>query len=114
MLNNSSSDSICSLELTLLRWLCVSAASDDARSRALSGLQKYGWCDQDHAIVFDALRKVPGRDKRPLREQLPVIATRMGFPDIAWEDYFMVSAPIPEEGILAILRKLADLGTTSH
>jgi NAD(P)H-dependent FMN reductase len=114
MPNNNSSDSVASLELTLLRWLCISAASDDARKRVLSALPGYKWHNTDHAIVFDALKRVPDRDKRPLREQLPAIATRMGFPDIAWEDYFVVSAPVSEEGIPAILRKLVDLGTTSQ
>jgi NAD(P)H-dependent FMN reductase len=113
MPNDHSSDSIASLELALLRWLCVSATSDDSRSRILSALPGHKWRDADHAIVFDALRRIPDRDNRPLREQLPAIATRMGFPDIAWEDYFVVSAPVSEEGIPAILRKLVDLGTTS-
>jgi hypothetical protein len=114
MPNISSSDSIPSLELALLRWLCLSADLNDARSQALSALQRYKWRDEDHRIVFAALNKVPERDKRPLREQLPAIATRMGFPDIAWEDYFAVSAPITAEEILAILQKLADSGTTSE
>ena len=108
MPSDRSSDSIAFLELALLRWLCFSAALDDDRSRALSVLQRYKWRDEDHAIVFDALQRVPSRDKRPVREQLPAIATRMGFPDIAWEDYFVASAPISEEEIFEILRKLAD------
>jgi hypothetical protein len=108
MPNNNSSDSVASLELTLLRWICISAASDDARKRVLSALPGYKWHNADHAIVFDALKRVPDCDKRPLREQLPTIATRMGFPDIAWEDYFVASAPISEEEFFEILRKLAD------
>jgi hypothetical protein len=114
MPNDQSRDFIASLELALLRWLCVSATSDDSRNRVLSALPGHKWRDADHAIVFDALRRVPDRDKRPLREQLPAIATRMGFPDIAWEDYFVVTAPAPEEEILEILRKLAGSGTTSE
>jgi hypothetical protein len=114
MPNDHSPDLIASLELALLRWLCVSATSDDSRNRVLSALPGHKWRDADHAIVFDALRRVPDRDKRPLREQLPAIATRMGFPDIAWEDYFVVIAQIPEEKIFEILRKLPDPGTTSE
>ena len=108
MPDDSSSNSIAFLELALLRWFCVSATSNDSRKRALSTLPGYKWRGADHAIVFDALRKVSERDNRPLREQLPAIATRMGFPDIAWEDYFVGSAPVPEEEIFEILRKLAD------
>lgn len=108
MPNNSPSDSINSLELALLQWLCISEALDDSRKRALSALPGHKWHNADHAIVFDALKRVPDRDKRPLREQLPAVATRMGFPDIAWEDYFVAGAPISEEQIFEILRKLAD------
>jgi hypothetical protein len=108
MPNDHSPNPIASLELALLRWLCVSAASDDSRKRALYALPGYEWHTADHAIVFDALKRVPDRDKRPLREQLPAIATRMGFPDIAWEDYFVMTAPVSEEEIPEIVRRLAD------
>jgi hypothetical protein len=107
MPRNSSSNSTSSLELALLRWLCISGASDDARNRVLSALSGYKWHDADHAIVFDALGRIPDRDKRPAREQLPAIATRMGFPDIAWEDYFVASASLQEGEISQILHKLA-------
>jgi hypothetical protein len=106
MPDDSSANSIASLELAVLRSLCASPDLNAARARIDSALSGYRWRDSDHAIVFQALGRVPGRDKRPLREQLPAIATRMGFPDIDWESYFVNDTAIPEEQITNLLRKL--------
>ena len=56
--------------------------------------------------MFAALGRIHDRDKRPLREQLRVVATRMGFPDIDWENYFVNGASIAEEELLNLVRKV--------
>lgn len=106
MPHDVSLNSILSLELALLRAICASSDVRSARGRIVSGLPGYKWHDPDHAIVFDALGRIPDRDKRPLREQLPVVATRMGFPDIDWDNYFTIGTTIPEQETNEILRKL--------
>jgi hypothetical protein len=100
-------DSTAALELTLLRSLCASRHLNAARARITPGLDDYQWHDEDHRIVYEALGKLSDRDKRPLREQLPVIATRMGFPDVDWENYFVTDATITEEEVRKLARKLA-------
>jgi hypothetical protein len=101
-------NSIASLELAFLRALC---ASEDIRAlfeEISPALRSLKWQDPDHAIVYDTLSKVPARDRRPLREQLPAIATRMGFPDMDWGNYFVAGAvEVPAREILEIARKLA-------
>jgi hypothetical protein len=42
-----------------------------------------------------------------LREQLPAIAARMGFPDVDWDNYFTTGTTISEQKINEILRRLA-------
>jgi hypothetical protein len=102
---------IVSLELALLRALCASAEVCASRDQIASAIPGYKWRDSEHAIVYEALCKVPNRDKRPLSEQLPVIATRMGFPDVEWEAYFVPPA-VPNPEILELLRMLAS--TAAH
>lgn len=99
-------NSILSLELALLRAFCSSKNVCAARDQIASVLPGYKWQDPENAIVYAALCKVSGRDSQPLREQLSAIATRMGFPDVAWEDYFVADAAAEQE-ILELLSKLA-------
>jgi hypothetical protein len=106
MPHDSPPNSTHSLELALLRSLCVNTGAANPLGPIPSLLAGYKWHDADHAIVYEALRKVSSRDKRPLREQLPAIATRMGFPDVDWDNYFTISTTIPEQEINEILRKL--------
>jgi len=107
MPHDVSLNSIPSLELALLRAIFASSDLSSARGRIVSGLPGYKWHDADHAIVYEALRKVSSRDKRPLREQLPAIAARMGFPDVDWDNYFTTGTTISEQKINEILRRLA-------
>jgi hypothetical protein len=63
---------------------------DDTRTRVaiLTALQRHQWQDPEHRVVFEALTFLPGRNTKELREQLPAQATRMGFPDVDWDEYF--------------------------
>jgi len=51
-------------------------------------LANHRWRVQDHQIVFAALARIRHQTGISLREQLIVETTRMGFPDIDWNDYF--------------------------
>ncbi|HEX5424410.1 MAG TPA: hypothetical protein VFW94_12755 [Candidatus Acidoferrales bacterium] len=76
-----------STELELLQYFCRSGlrsiSPDDIRA-----LSAHSWAAPDHQIVFDALFRLANIPPAALRHQLPAEATRMGFPDVAWEKYF--------------------------
>jgi hypothetical protein len=84
------------LESRILRALCSnpSPRTDNSAARAniLAQLRPHHWQDSEHRVVFEALTALPGRDATELREQLPAQATRMGFPDVNWENYFASAA----------------------
>ena len=84
------------LESRILRALCSnpSPRTDNLAARAiiLAQLRSHGWQDSEHRVVFEALTALPGLDATELREQLPAQATRMGFPDVNWENYFASAA----------------------
>jgi hypothetical protein len=40
-------------------------------------------------VVFEAIQRLSSSDPKLLREQLPAQTTRMGFPDVNWENYFL-------------------------
>jgi hypothetical protein len=92
------------LESRILRALCSgsrphpSARVEDPVALAalhatiLALLRAYHWQNPEHRIVFEALTLLPARQATELREQLPAQATRMGFPDINWDNYFAEGA----------------------
>lgn len=75
------------IELELLRKLCRDGVKSVSPGgiRALAGRS---WVASDHQVVFDALSHLANIPPAALRHQLPAEATRMGFPDVAWEKYF--------------------------
>ncbi len=94
------SPAIIELEREILRMLCDPHEQADAKSReqAIVRLQAHSWHDAEHRIVFEAVAKLPGRDAAQLRRQLPAQATRMGFPDVPWDTYFVSSTSPSIEG----------------
>jgi hypothetical protein len=93
-------DLVLDLEFKILRRLCndqlasASPTANDAatRSTILAKLLPHHWQDPEHRVVFEALTALPGRQPSALREQLPAQATRMGFPDVNWQNYFAAPA----------------------
>jgi hypothetical protein len=67
------------------------AALAAKRATILAQLRTHRWQDPEHRVVFEALTLLPGHHATELREQLPAQATRMGFPDVNWEEYFAVA-----------------------
>ena len=76
-----------SLETRLLREICASTTGADL-ARIAGQLHDYSWRNRDHQIVFEALTRIKFVAGSSLREQLAAETTRMGFPDIDWDDYF--------------------------
>ncbi|HXZ14234.1 MAG TPA: hypothetical protein VEG64_17740 [Candidatus Sulfotelmatobacter sp.] len=90
------------LELEILRALCTLAVASAALRSAMVSLERHIWRDPEHRIVYDALRRIhPGRPTA-LREELPGMATRMGFPDVDWALYFAPTKLKPAEFEAAI------------
>jgi hypothetical protein len=85
----SNSEFRASLERKILSWLCSQRNAEGAASQVRQKLAAYAWSDADNRVVFESLtRLASGLTPAELREQLPAQATRMGFPDVNWENYW--------------------------
>lgn len=80
-----------SKERALLRQLCRTGVTGGARD-IVEVLSQYCWEGPDHRIVFEALVRLSGVPPSSLGERLPAETTRMGFPEIHWEEFL---APVP-------------------
>lgn len=113
MSTESNSRTAFDLERRLLRALCSASPKrselreeDDEKTleAILTALRRHQWQNPEHRVVFEALALLPGRSKKELREQLPAQATRMGFPDVDWDEYFAPrAAESPLESLVAEL-----------
>jgi hypothetical protein len=96
------------LELEVLRAWCASRTGDSSsqqtpsKSRAMlrEELLAYNWRKEEHRVVFDAISRLPGRSAAELCQQLPAQATRMGFPDVQWSDYFNSTRSVVPDALL--------------
>ncbi|MGH9683488.1 MAG: hypothetical protein ACRD4S_07750 [Candidatus Acidiferrales bacterium] len=75
-------------ERTILARLCGGSLTHQAREAVVRTLAGYAWNIAEHRIVYDAIRRIGGESPERLRERLPAEATRMGFPDVEWDNYF--------------------------
>ncbi len=76
------------IERQLLRAMCGRRVSRQQISGAIDRLANYVWLVPEHAIVFQAIRGAVRHAHGSLPELLPAQATRMGFPDVDWPEYF--------------------------
>ncbi len=77
-----------SLEREILRALCASPHLTSKRGRLLRALASHDWRDPEHRVVYEALVRTLACGSDALRSELPAAATRMGFPDVNWGEYF--------------------------
>jgi hypothetical protein len=75
-------------ERQLLRELCSGRISRGQVLSAVDQLANYEWLVPEHATVFQAVRRAVRAAGDSWREILPAQATRMGFPDVDWPEYF--------------------------
>jgi len=75
------------MERQILQALCGNSVSGAGRERIISLLATHFWSNPEHKVVYDALRALRTTDPDARREQLPAQATRMGFPDVDWQNY---------------------------
>jgi len=100
------------LERRFLRGLCSLATVDEARAYC-SKLSHYEWLDPEHRIVFDAICRLRATSGQSWQMELPALTTRMGFPEVEWDDYFAVNTVVPGElqKWVAELRAIRSRGT---
>jgi hypothetical protein len=68
-------------------------------------LSSHIWQDAEHRVVFEAIQRLCSSDPHLLREQLPAQTTRMGFPEVSWENYFAPPSEAPTD-FEALVREL--------
>lgn len=77
------------IERRVLIALCSCDWKASGNSNITAELHFYRWRNAEHRIVFEALERISPCDATTLRELLPAQATRMGFPDVDWQQYFV-------------------------
>jgi hypothetical protein len=102
---SDSSESRIEVEREILRALCATGIDPVDWNRFIARLVRHRWRAPEHRIVFEALRASRSRDATTRREQLPAQATRMGFPDVDWENYFGLD-PAERAAIEGLLNNL--------
>jgi len=92
MPKRSEAQRVFELERETLCALCIRGSANARETTVMRELSKHVWQDAEHGMVFEAIQRLSSSDPKLLREQLPAQATRMGFPDVSWDNYF---APQP-------------------
>jgi hypothetical protein len=93
------------LERKLLRAICSSRIPAAMRQGLIGELANYSWRHHEHRIVFNGVLRLRGRELEDVRAALPAVTTRMGFPDVNWDEFF-VDESADEGNPLALARTL--------
>lgn len=93
------------LEKIVLRLLCAGTPEGAVRDALIPMIRDYAWRSTLHHAIFDAVRAAPSSDPRILCQLLPAKLTRMGFPDVDWDEIFSQPSTSRDEAI-AIVQKL--------
>ena len=96
------------LEQLTLRLLCAGTSQGPVKRALVPLLHDYHWQVELHQIIFNATVAIPSDDPATLRQLLPAKLTRMGFPDIEWEEFFTPAVLSSEEAIATVGRMIAD------
>jgi hypothetical protein len=95
------------LEKLALCFLCAGTLEGAVRDVLVPLLRAYQWQCSLHQALFDAIAAVPSEDPQLFRQLLPAKLTRMGFPDVEWEEFFAPPSVAKEEAIALIRQMLA-------
>jgi len=78
-------------------------------------LGAYAWREPDHTVVYKAIVRARSRDQKNWRKELPAQATRMGFPDLDWQELLgptLPGAPKPQpQQLIRQLKRKTDSRT---
>jgi hypothetical protein len=75
-------------ERLLLAALAQGTREGSFRELARSKLAGYHWREPVHEVIFRCLLSLPTENPAVVREQLPALLTRRGFPDVELADLF--------------------------
>lgn len=93
------------LEKLALRLLCAGTSEGVVRGALIPLLLGYVWRSSLHQAIFDAIAAAPSGDPEVLHKLLPAKLTRMGFPDVDWEELF-APPEMSTEDSWALVRKM--------
>jgi hypothetical protein len=93
------------LEKLALRLLCAGTSQGAVGDGLIPLLRGYQWQSTLHQAVFNAIVSIPSDSPEILRQLLPAKLTRMGFPDVEWEELFAPLSMSGEEAI-GLVRQL--------
>jgi hypothetical protein len=95
------------LEKLILRLLCSGTTQASVADTFQPLLREYQWKSTLHRAIFNAIAAFPSDDPEVLRQWLPAKLTRMGFPDVEWEEIFTPPSLSREEAIAMVRQLLA-------
>lgn len=78
-------------------------------AEAARRLGEHSWRAPEHRTIFEAIVRLSRRSVTWSREELAAEATRMGFPDIDWNEYFDSSAADREPAGRPLIELLEEL-----
>jgi hypothetical protein len=96
------------LETLVLRVLCTGTPQGPVKDTLPPLLRGYPWKSTLHQAIFNAIAAFPSDDPEILRQLLPAKLTRMGFPDVEWEEIFSPPSLSRDEAIALVRQMLAD------
>lgn len=97
------------LEKLVLRLLCTGSPQGPVKAVLAPLLSTYRWQEQVHQVIFKAVSAIPTDDPVTIQHLLPTKLTRMGFPDIEWEEFFE-PASVSKDGSIELVRQLVANG----
>jgi phytoene/squalene synthetase len=96
-------------EMQVLGTLCNREDQHEVRAELVHVLERYGFLEPEHQIVFESIRALLLRD-RLSKARLAVHLNNRGFPDVDLEKY-CAAAFANIEGALKLARRLCSLAS---
>lgn len=94
-------------ETFVLRLLCAGTSKGLVSASLIPLLRTFRWSSTLRGAIFSAIVSIPSDDPAILRQLLPARLTRMGFPDVEWEELFTPVSMSSEEAIESVRKLLA-------
>jgi hypothetical protein len=94
------------MEQNVLRALCQ--ADLQSLKTVASHLSGFRWREPIHQIIFSCLSNFLADGPHSRRERLAECATRKGFPDVDWDNFFS-PGKIQARGVDELIRQLIDV-----
>jgi len=93
------------IEIMVLRVLCLGTPQGSVKETGKSLLRDYHWQNALHQVLWNAICAIPSENPEILRQLLPAQLTRLGFPDVEWEELFAPHSISREEAI-SLMRRM--------